>query len=363
MREGRSASESRFRADAEEARVAPVVDQPGSKDLIVVGAGIVGASVAYHAARAGAAVTLVDAGRPGAGVTADSFAWIGASGVRTGPAAGLRATTTAEYHRLAAELPGLPVTWCGSLSWRREGAAPDAGPGRTIVDAATSAALEPALRHPPEWAAWAPGDGAVDPVGVTGRLVAGARAHGARVCPDTPVTSVRRDAAGRIAGVGTAAGHLPGATVVLAAGVGTAALAAPLGVRVAVEPSPCPLFRFRAPAGLVRTVVNTEDFDLRQVAADRLIATADSPERALAAVRSTFRGAGDVELLGTRLGARPMPADGEPIVGPVAEVPGLYVAVMHSAVTLAAAVGRLVGRELVVGTVEPALSGCRPDRF
>ena len=42
--------------------------------VIVVGAGIVGASVTYHAARAGAGVTLVDAGRPGAGVTADSFA-------------------------------------------------------------------------------------------------------------------------------------------------------------------------------------------------------------------------------------------------------------------------------------------------
>ena len=92
-----------------------------SKDLVVVGAGIVGASVAYHAARAGATVTLVDAGRPGAGVTADSFAWIAASGVREGPAAGLRATATAEYHRLGAELPGLPVSWSGSLSWTREG--------------------------------------------------------------------------------------------------------------------------------------------------------------------------------------------------------------------------------------------------
>ena len=127
----------------------------------------------------------------------------------------------------------------------------------------------------------------------------------------------------------------------------TAALGASLGVRVPVEPSPSPLFRLRAPAGLVRTVVNTEDFDLRQVAADRLIAAADSPERTLAAVRSTFHGAGSVELLSTRLGVRPMPADGEPIVGPVAEVPGVYLAVMHSAVTLAAAVGRLVARELV----------------
>ena len=110
-------------------------------------------------------------------------------------------------------------------------------------------------------------------------------------------------------------------------------------------------------------MVHNQDFDLRQVTPDQLLAAADSPERTLAAVRSTFRGAAGVELLSTEVGARPMPADGEPIVGPVGEVPGLYLAVMHSAVTLAAAVGRLVARELVEGTVEPALAGCRPDRF
>ncbi|MFJ2903263.1 NAD(P)/FAD-dependent oxidoreductase [Streptomyces sp. NPDC087212] len=334
-----------------------------SGGLVVVGAGIVGASVAYHAARAGATVTLVDAGRPGSGVTADSFAWIGASGVRTGPAAALRATATAEYRRLGAELPGLPVTWSGSLSWTRSGSAPDAGPGETIVDAATVAALEPRLRRAPDWAVWTPDDGAVDPVGVTGRLVAAARARGARVHLGTPVTALRRDPAGRMSGVETTGGPLSGSTVLLAAGVATAALSAPLGVRVPVQPSPSPLFRLRAPAGLVRTVVSTEDFDLRQISADRLIAAADSPERTLAAVRSTFHGADDVELLSTRLGARPMPPDGEPVIGPITETPGLYVAVMHSAVTLAAAVGRLIARELLNGTVEPTLSGCRPDRF
>lgn len=337
--------------------------QAVSRDLLVVGAGIVGASIAYHAARAGAVVTLVDAARPGAGVTGDSFAWIGASGVRTGPAAGLRATATEEYRRLEAELPGLPVTWSGSLSWGAADGAPEAGPGQEIVDAATLATLEPTLREPPEWAVWAPGDGSVDPVGVTERLVAGARAHGASVHPDTPVTAVRRDAGGRIVGVETVAGPLSGATVVVAAGVATAALAARLGLYVPVDPSPATLFRFSAPADLVRTVVSNDDFDLRQVAPDRLHAAADSPVRTLAAVRSTFRGAGDVELLSTRFGARPMPADGEPIIGPVAELPGLYLAVMHSAVTLAAAVGRLVARELVDGTAEPELVGCRLDRF
>jgi glycine/D-amino acid oxidase-like deaminating enzyme len=340
-----------------------VLSSPVSKDLVVVGAGIVGASLAYHAARAGAIVTLVDTGRPGAGVTANSFAWIGASGVRTGPAAGLRVTAADEYRRLEAELPGLPVTWSGSLSWGAADSAPEAGPGQEIIDAAAVATLEPSLRQPPEWAVWALGDGAVDPVGVTDRLVAGARAHGARVYPGTPVTAIRRDPAGRVVGVETAAGPLAGATVVLAAGVASAALGASLGIGVPVEPSPATLFRFRAPAGLVRTVIHNRDFDLRQVASDRLHAAADSPERTLAAIRSTFRGAANVELLSASVGVRPMPADGEPIVGPVAEVPGLYLAVMHSAVTLAAAVGRLVARELVDGTVEPALAGCRLDRF
>ncbi|RIQ34028.1 hypothetical protein DY240_04290 [Jiangella rhizosphaerae] len=81
-------------------------------------------------------------------------------------------------------------------------------------------------------------------MGVTERLVAGARAHGARVRPDTPVTAIRRDAAGRAVGVETAAGPLTGATVVLAAGVATAALGAPLGVRV---PGRCCTPRSRSP--------------------------------------------------------------------------------------------------------------------
>ena len=93
-----------------------MLSPPVSRDLVVVGAGIVGASVAYHAARAGAVVILVDVGRPGAGVTADSFAWIGASGVRTGPAAGLRVTATED--RLPRAKPMLSLGRLPGRVWR-----------------------------------------------------------------------------------------------------------------------------------------------------------------------------------------------------------------------------------------------------
>jgi glycine/D-amino acid oxidase-like deaminating enzyme len=110
-------------------------------------------------------------------------------------------------------------------------------------------------------------------------------------------------------------------------------------------------------------VVHNQDFDLRQATTNQLVAAADSPERTLAAIRSTFRGSESVQPLSSRVGSRPMPADGEPIVGAVSELPGLYLAVMHSAVTLAATVGRLVAREVVDGSVESVLAGCRLDRF
>ncbi|MBS7676253.1 FAD-binding oxidoreductase, partial [Vibrio cholerae] len=45
------------------------------KRVVVIGAGIVGASLAYHLAGKGANVTVVDAGDVASGVTATSFAW------------------------------------------------------------------------------------------------------------------------------------------------------------------------------------------------------------------------------------------------------------------------------------------------
>ena len=45
-----------------------------------------------------------------------------------------------------------------------------------------------------------------------------------------------------------------------------------------------------------------------------------------------------------------MPADGQSIVGPLPGAPGLYVAVTHSGVTLAAHLSRLGAAELTTGT-------------
>jgi glycine/D-amino acid oxidase-like deaminating enzyme len=61
---------------------------------------------------------------------------------------------------------------------------------------------------------------------------------------------------------------------------------------------------------------------------------------------------------------RPMPEDGMPAVGAVTE--GLYVAVMHSGITLGAVMGQQIAAEVLNGPSNETadlLAAYRPDRF
>lgn len=304
--------------------------------VVVVGAGVVGASVAYHLVTAGAEVTLVErASAPGRGVTAASFGWIGdTTGDWPGGAADLRPYVRADHDRLAADVPGIPLRWTGSLI--RPGAA-SAGPGQRIVD---SREIEPRLRAGPYRALWTPTDGAVDPVAMSRALVDEAGRRGARLV--------------RTGGAALEAAE----RVVLCAGTGVPALAATFGARVPVGRSPATSIRATAPPGLVRTVVATDDFEVRESRPGHLLMT--SPHRpgdAVARVRAAF--GADVELRGWAVGVRPMPPDG-PAIGPITADGRVHVAVMHSAVTLAPTAGRLLAGELLTGRPAAALRRCRP---
>ena len=348
--------------------------------VAIVGAGVVGASVAYHLARRGVSVTVIErAPAPAAGVTGASFAWIGdAGGEWPGGAEDLRGSVLADYRRLEAEVPGVAVRRTGSLAWRPapvglgNGARP--APGQSWLGRSQIAALEPNLQDVPERAVWTPTDGGVDPVRTTEALLHAARALGARVVLGAGVAALKVGR-GRAEGVVCAAGFYPAATVVLAAGTGVGALCAPLGVALPVAASPALLLRVEAPPGLVRTILDTPEFEARESRAGHLVLTAPYPEhgdsaaalrrrarRTLERLRSSFRGAGSLRLLGYGVGRRPMPAGG-PVVGYATPDASVYVAVMHSAVTLAPTVGRLVATELVSGAPAAELRRCRPQRF
>jgi D-hydroxyproline dehydrogenase subunit beta len=79
--------------------------------------------------------------------------------------------------------------------------------------------------------------------------------------------------------------------------------------------------------------------------------------------RRVVRGLDDAAVAGYRVCVRPMPADGRSIVGWLPGAEGVYVAVTHSGVTLAAYLARLITAELLTGAAPAALAPYRPGRF
>ena len=343
-----------------------------SKHIIVIGAGIVGASLAYHLASKGARVTVIEAHGIASGVTATSFAWINTSHAGSDPIAPLRAGAIAAYRRLETHVPGLAVRWTGALSYGTQDGR--VSPSCVLLDKAKIAALEPQLRHPPEQALYEPEQGALDAVAATHALLDAARHHGATIRTHTSVVgfSVRGTT---VTGVETPNGAIDADLVVLAAGTGTAALAQKLGVHLPIAASPAIFMRYQAPPGLVRGIISSHAMEVRQADDGTLLAAEDyvndAPENQPAAMAQRTAGAIHGELEGVDflapelacVGLRPMPVDGVPVVGYLPQVDGVYVCAMHPGVVLAAIVGQLASAEIIGGEPASALSACRPARF
>ena len=64
-----------------------------------------------------------------------------------------------------------------------------------------------------------------------------------------------------------------------------------------------------------------------------------------------------------KIGTRPVPIDGFPVVGNIEGHKGVFVAVMHSGVTLAPLIGQLLASEMLKSSKSPLLETFRPSRF
>src|SRR4029077_8155655 len=78
--------------------------------------------------------------------------------------------------------------------------------------------------------------------------------------------------------------------------------------------------------------------------------------------RRAARGLDGASVAGYRVCVRPMPADGRSIVGWLPGADGMYVAVTHSGVTLAAHLAELITAELVSGAAAAEVAPYRPRR-
>lgn len=356
-------------------------------EVVVVGAGLVGASVARRVAERGVRVEVVEAGRPAGGTSLATFAWVNAVGKQPRAYFDLNVLGAAEHLRLVDELGG--GEWYhsgGNVEWSFE-----------VDDLRAKVDRHREWGYPVEWlepaqardlepdvaiddgaaVAFYPGDAWIDPVLLVARLL---DHPGLTVTRGVAVT--RLDvAADRARGVELADGRrIGGEAVVVATGPGAAGLLAPLGFDLPMrhapgllalsEPAPVRVARVlhapglaARPDGAGRLLLAADDVDTRIQPAGGDLAITDAVDELLARTRSVLPGMAGVPVEVTRVGRRALTVDGLPAIGPVPGTDGAYVATMHSGVTLAPLVGRLVAAELVDGAPEDALRDYRPARF
>ena len=340
-----------------------------TKHVLIIGAGVIGAAIAYQSARRGLRTTVVDAAGPAAAASGASFGWINASFHLNAAHFHLRQESIAAHRRLNDSLPALPIDWCGCLYADDDGDALQrtyddlSGFGYPVerLDQSAVAARVPALVAPPEEALFFPGEAAADAGALATALLEAAIDNGARFIRGVPVDGlVERN--GAISGVMTPLGAIAADEVVVASGVGAPALLTPLGLSLSLLERPALLIKSAPLPPLLDCIFASATQELRQLPDGRMLApgvAAHQTDASSAIAADPMSVAEDAmqrlsALLGldaplpfreVALGRRPMPADGLPVVGRWGP-PGLTVAVMHSGVTLAAAVGEALAATL-----------------
>jgi glycine/D-amino acid oxidase-like deaminating enzyme len=342
--------------------------------IVVVGAGIIGASIAYHLATRGARVIIVEASQAAAGASGKSFGWINATfSKHPRHYFDLNAQAIAEWHRLERELHGaVTIQWGGSVTWCTRGD--------------EAADLEQGIRNHQEWgyavrsihevelrgllpavepgevgsACFCESEGAVDAAQAVDALLAQALKSGAEFRCPCEYAEVQQ-----------------AGTVMLASGVAIPQLATMAGIRVPLKDSPGVLIHTTPLPKLLDRVVIAPGVHFKQSADGRVVAGGQLVAGAGTASGDDINQAGEIVDQARRylpalrdasidhvtLGHRVMPEDEYPIVGFSQQCPNVYIAATHSGVTLAPLIGRLAAIEILDGENANELAPYRPSRF
>lgn len=374
-------------------------------DLVVVGAGIVGAACAEALSAAGVRVVVVDRDGPASGTTASGEGNVLVSDKEPGPELELAIASRAEWGTVLARLP----EHVADVEWESKGgvvvATTDPGPLKAFAAKQQAAGvdarlitpeeafeLEPLLTRAVTTAVHYPDDAQLQPVLAATALLAAVRERGGEVRSGVTVRGVRRSTTGRVAAVETDSGEITCGAVLNACGPWAGAFAAAAGAPIQVLPrrgmilvtAPLPeCVRHKVYDADYVGAVGSGDADLQtstvvESTRSGTVLIGSSRERIgfddsvrVKVLRELARKAvglfpflGDVPVMRAYGGFRPYAPDHLPVIGPDPRVAGLWHATGHegAGIGLAASTGRLI-TELFLGlTPHVAAESFRVDR-
>lgn len=363
--------------------------------VIVIGAGAIGCSVAYHLAKEGVTVIVVDPEGLGGGATLTSFAWLNCHNKNPEDYYRLVMRGNAAHRTLGDEIGH--ANWLrltGAVEWWPDGTEKamehaarldrlrSYGHPIEVLSADDVLALEPDVaRSSLEGckAVFYPTDGAVDTAVYRHVLMREAERRGATLV-EARVTDLL-EGSGRIAGVRLGDGRkLEADYVVNCAGRAANTIGIRLGCNVPLEWKPGMTVVTDVCRNNVSRVIKAPRIYIKPEGAGRLLLHAKSADQTLGDIQAPDAGkAGteeivklveavlpavrNVEIASVRITVRPYPADGKPVFGSLPGVDGYHLAVMHSGISLSPLVGRAAAAEILHGRISTDFDPYRPARF
>ncbi|WBV23754.1 NAD(P)/FAD-dependent oxidoreductase [Pantoea piersonii] len=369
--------------------------------IAVIGAGVLGLSVARMLALQGAQVTLFDKGAPGAGTSQISFAWVNANGKSPESYHRLNAAGI-EAHKRLQQISRAPAPWLletGTWEWAAEPAIQAelekrltkltalGYPWRTVT-------REALLAHFPElrldsriqqgW--FFPSECLLYPSLLIGWLLTQVRRLGGTLISQTEVVTLSEHPDGAALELSNGE-QWTGDRVILAAGRWSAELLRQLGLDLAMTDAnrpdrvACSFLAYTDPLPIqINSNIISPELNVRPDGGGRLILQAldlddyADPARPastdgligqefLRRLRRMFIQTEDARIAKIEVGQRSRPADGLPAVGYATHHQRVYLMASHSGMTLAPLLGELVANEIITGERSEMLADFAPQRL
>ncbi len=375
-------------------------------DVVVIGGGVIGTSIAYHLARRKATVILVERGDLTAGTSGACDGVVFLQSKKPGIHLRLAMESRKRFAWLRDALP-LPVEYreCGGMvviENEAEGRvmtqyAQDQrsiGLDVSLLDARQARELEPELSPAIAGATHSSMDGQVNPIALTQALGLGAQRLGAKLMTHTTVTGICRRGE-RIAGVDTDRGRIFGDAVVNAAGAWAARIGAMAGLTVPIRPRRGQILVTQAVPPLISHCMisaryiaakydprlagqGDEGVSMEQTDSGNLLlgstrefvgedrhTTIDGLRRIALRSCALLPALERIQVIRSFAGLRPYTPDGMPILGPVDGLSGFFMAAGHEGdgIALSPITGHLIAQQIIDGRTDIPLDPFRLERF